>query len=93
MTVYLISYELSNSDEKYKSIHSAMRIMGVYNHIMESTWLLSTPLSASQVGGKLTSYLDNNDKMFISKVSANECEFQGWLDEETWKWIREHILL
>ncbi|TON65800.1 hypothetical protein CGH51_23250, partial [Vibrio parahaemolyticus] len=59
------------------------------NHIMESTWLVSTSLSASQVLDRFTSYLDNNDKMFISKVNTNE--YQGWLDEDTWKWIREHV--
>ncbi len=55
---------------------------------MESTWLISTSLSASQVVGKLTSYLDNNDKVFISKVNTDE--YQGWLDENTWKGIKEH---
>ncbi|WP_234498148.1 hypothetical protein [Vibrio maritimus] len=91
MSVYSISYDLSHSDKKYEEIYSVIRSLGACNHIMESTWLLSTPLSASQVGDKLTSYLDNNDKMFISKVNENECEYQGWLDEETWKWIREHV--
>ncbi|HIF9218110.1 TPA: hypothetical protein ACX6QF_003657 [Photobacterium damselae] len=89
MALYSISYDLNNPGQKYENIYSVIRSFGGYNHIMESTWLVSTSLSASQVFDKFTSYLDNNDKMFISKVNVNE--YQGWLDEDTWKWIREHV--
>ncbi len=89
MVIYSISYDLNNSGHKYENIYSVVRSFGGYNHIMESTWLVSTSLSASQVVGKFTSYLDNNDKVFISKVNTDE--YQGWLDEDTWKWIKEHI--
>ncbi len=71
MALYSISYDLNNPGRKYENIYSVIRSFGGYNHIMESTWLVSTSLSASQVFDKFISYLDNNDKMFISKVNAN----------------------
>lgn len=72
MALYSISYDLNNPGQKYENIYSVIRSFGGYNHIMESTWLVSTSLSASQVLDRFTSYLDNNDKMFISKVNTNE---------------------
>ncbi|HHC7385129.1 hypothetical protein ACEWBT_21875 [Vibrio parahaemolyticus] len=56
---------------------------------MDSTWLISTSFSAAQVCDKLTPYLDSNDKMFISKVNANE--YQGWLENDVWDWLRKHL--
>ncbi|TOJ82024.1 hypothetical protein CGI32_18470, partial [Vibrio parahaemolyticus] len=49
MALYSISYDLNNPGQKYENIYSVIRSFGGYNHIMESTWLVSTSLSASQV--------------------------------------------
>lgn len=89
MSVYSVSYDLNNPGQKYEKIHEVLKSFNGYYHIMDSTWLISTSFSAAQVCDKLTPYLDSNDKMFISKVNANE--YQGWLENDVWDWIRKHL--
>lgn len=89
MAVYSISYDLNNPGQKYENVYSVIRSFSGYEHIMESTWLVFTSLSASQISDKFASYIDSNDKMLISKINANE--YQGRLTKDTWKWIREHV--
>ncbi|WP_172558132.1 hypothetical protein [Vibrio fluvialis] len=88
MSVYSISYDLNAPGKKYDELYNQIKDFNGWLHLLDSTWLVSTNLTADQVFQRLTPYLDNNDSVFVSKVNANQ--YAGWLTQEKWDWIRQH---
>ncbi len=89
MAVYSVSYDLNAPDKKYEDVYKVLKGFAGWNHIMESTWLISTNLTPNQVLEKFKPHLDSNDRMFISKVYADQ--YSGWLSDKQWEWVRTHV--
>ncbi|CAK2025266.1 CRISPR-associated protein Cas2 [Vibrio crassostreae] len=89
MAVYSVSYDLNAPGKKYEDIYKILKSFSGWNHIMESTWLISTNLTPSQVLEKFKPQLDSNDRMFVSKVYANQ--YSGWLSDKQWEWLTNNV--
>lgn len=83
--MYLVTYDLKKPGQDYKDLHEAMKARGTWWHYLESTWLLKTSLSASQIFERLRPYLDANDLILIVRVLPNDKS--GWLPQDAWNWI------
>lgn len=66
MASYIISYDL-RKDRDYEALYEAIKSYGTWAHITESTWAVTTSKSAVQVREHLSSVMDNDDRLFISK--------------------------
>lgn len=89
MTVYCVSYDLNKSGQKYDDLYEELKSSPGYWHHLDSTWLISTTETAEQVYSRLRKHLDDNDRILIIKVVR---DYQGWLSESAWKWIRDHVI-
>ncbi|ERK30475.1 hypothetical protein [Clostridium intestinale] len=82
--VYLISYDLNSPGKNYSNLYAVIEEFHDYLHPLDSTWLVSTSLSAKQIYEKLSKTLDSNDKILITKVSD---QWHGYLSQKDYDWL------
>lgn len=87
--VYAVSYDLNKSGQDYKGLHEELKKSNSWWHFLDSTWLIYTSETADQLYARIGSYIDKNDYALVIEVKKN---YQGWLPEAAWKWIREHLI-
>lgn len=86
--VYVISYDLSKPNRNYEDLHEELKKSSSWWHYLESTWLIYTNESASELYNRLSKHIDKDDRLLIIEAGR---ERQGWLPEKAWEWIRKHI--
>lgn len=90
MAVYMITYDLNNTGKKYNEVIQAIKdaSTGAWCTYWKSAYLIKSYLTANQVSDKITPHLDKDDRLIVIEVKNN---YQGWLSESEWKYIRENI--
>lgn len=88
MTVYCVSYDLNKTGQNYSALHEELKKSSSWWHHLDSTWLIYTAETAEQLSARLLKHLDKNDRLLVIKVVR---AYQGWLNEEAWKWINDHV--
>ncbi|MFQ6676532.1 MAG: hypothetical protein ACE5LH_09360 [Fidelibacterota bacterium] len=86
--VYVVSYELRGARRDYRRLYDELRNSSGWWHYLGSTWLISTDESANELYERLATAIGSNDGLLIIEAGRTR---QGWLPEEAWAWIREHI--
>ena len=86
--VYAICYDLHRPGRSYIDLHEKIANLGHWWHQLDSTWLVLTNKSADDIVRTLRSHMAPNDRLLVIKVTG---DYQGWLPEEAWKWIRKAI--
>lgn len=56
---------------------------------LESVRFLQSNQTADQISGALRQRMDDNDRIFVSKLNSGE--HQGWLDQDVWNWINQRL--
>ena len=90
MSVYMITYDLNSKGQNYEKVIKAIKdsSIGVWCTFWKSSYLIKSHLTPNQISNNITPHLDSNDSLIIIEVKNN---YQGWLNEEEWKYIKEHI--
>lgn len=83
--IYSINYDLKLPGQNYHALHSAIKECGDWWHYLDSTWLIDTRLDAQAVWDRLSPHVDNNDRVLVIGITS---DYQGWLPQEAWEWIR-----
>lgn len=86
--VYLITYELRKEDKDYEDLYGKIKSLGDWKRPLESTWFLDSELPISEVKQELGNFMDDADKLFISKVTE---DYDGCLIESMWVWLSSHV--
>lgn len=88
MSVYLITYDLNTPGQNYDDLYEEIKSLGTWAHYMRSVWFVDTYLSSDQVRDKLKPHIDQNDYLFICRVTR---DYDGWAPKEMWEWLSEHV--
>ena len=91
MAVYMITYDLNSKGQNYEDVIQSIKdaSTGAWCSYWKSSYLIKSNLTVQQVSDKITPHLDSNDRLIVIETKAN---YQGWLSEKQWKYIRENIL-
>lgn len=89
MSVYCVTYDLNRAGQNYDQLYRELRSSPGYWHELESIWLISTSENAQQLSSRLLRHIDNNDNLLVIKVVK---DFQGWLPNDAWTWLNNHVL-
>lgn len=94
MSVYLVTWELNKAKPNYNEARARfIAKLGRYDYIKDSgldtVVFISSTSTAYQMSEDLRSALDNNDRLFVTKLNRNE--HAGWLEQDVWKWIDARI--
>ena len=86
MPVYLVSYDLKKPGQNYEALYKLLQSSGTYAHVLDSAWLVNSPLAAKDVLLALTPALDKNDSIFVTQVSGAAWQlpvkFNDWLKHQ-----------
>lgn len=84
MTVYVISYDLNRPGQDYGDLHDSIKAFGNYWHCLDSTWMVSSNMSAIDIAKKLWAQMDTNDKLLVTPVAPGSAWSGFTGDCETW---------
>ncbi len=86
MPTYIITYDLNYRGQNYDCIHEKLNSYPQCWHMQGSAWIISTGLSASAIRDDLKKCLDENDELFIARLSGEAAWF-GYNSEQN-KWLK-----
>jgi len=89
-----VTWDLNRAKPNYQQARANLiSHLETYDHIkdvgLDSVWFISTQSSADQIDQYLRQKLDDNDRLFVSKLRSGE--HQGWLSQSIWDWINARI--
>ena len=85
---YAINYDLKTPGRDYSGLYEAIKKCGKWWHYLDSTWLVISYETPSQIWKRLESSVDENDYLLIIEVRKN---VHGWLPKDAWDWIYENV--
>ncbi|MFZ5351177.1 MAG: hypothetical protein ACOZCL_00485 [Bacillota bacterium] len=91
MAVYVISYNLGNSEEKFQSVNKTIKEC-CYNetwmHYIDNTWIIKSRLSADEIGKRLSAASSDEDSFIVVEATNH---FAGWLPKEAFDYLYTKI--
>ncbi|MBN3074473.1 CRISPR-associated protein Cas2 [Pectobacterium brasiliense] len=69
MATYIISYDLVKKRD-YEELYKAIKSLGKWARVVESTWLVVCEKSCIEVRDSLLEHMDGDDKLFVSQSSG-----------------------
>lgn len=88
MALILITYDLNTPGQDYETLHKAIKNLGAWAHLMDSTWVVSNyGLTAQSVYDTLREVVDKSTYIFCVDITGQPR--QGWLKKTTWEWFHQ----
>jgi len=72
----------------FGAVTRTIQSLGNWWHFIDRSWLVDTHLNADEIMERLKPNLYASDRLLIVRVAP---DFSGYLPEEAWTWIREHV--
>lgn len=90
MSVYLVTWDLNKEKPNYAQARQNFilhleRFENVKDSGLDSVRFINTDWSANDIDEDLRERLDNNDRLFVVKLTPSN--YAGWLSKSTWDWI------
>jgi hypothetical protein len=89
MKTYMIGYDLSRPHQDYAKLIEAIKSYANWWHCLDSTWLIKTGQTATQIRDYLRQYIDNNDELLVAGLTG-ESAWAGF-NEECSTWLKNSI--
>jgi hypothetical protein len=89
MPAYIVTYDLIAPRKDYNSLYAAIKTYGTHWHMLESNWIVVTDDSASEIWHNLSQHLDDNDKLFIARMT-NDAAWSG-LSAKGSEWLKVYL--
>lgn len=70
MNKIMLAYDLCGEDKNYDGLIKRINQYPVHLKINKSTWLIKTCYSCSEVRDELQKLTDNNDMLFVAKLTG-----------------------
>ena len=82
----IITYDLCSPGRNYDDLYEKIKSYGTWAHICESTLIISTTDSCSDIRDNLKSVIDSNDRLFVAALTggaawSNVLCKSNWLKE------------
>jgi hypothetical protein len=88
MKLYQIDYDLRKQRD-YAALYERIRQYGTYCHALESTWVIGTNQTATQVRDHLAQVMDKDDGLLVTLL-AGEAAWFG-LTAEAGAWLKQQL--
>jgi hypothetical protein len=94
MAVYVVTWNLNKERSNYDQARRAFiahleRYDNCAEPGLESVRWIHSAGSAAQISEDLRTKLDDNDRLFVSRLRSSE--YAGWLNKATWEWIKPRV--
>ncbi|MGQ0800249.1 MAG: hypothetical protein ACT4NL_09080 [Pseudomarimonas sp.] len=88
MKAYQISYDLRKTRD-YAALYERIKQYGTFAHALESTWVIVTNQSATQIRDNLAQAMDSDDGLLVTFL-AGEAAWRG-LSDQVSRWLKEQL--
>jgi hypothetical protein len=82
--IFAINYDLKQQGQNYAGLYEAIKTCGDWYHLLGSTWLVDTTMTAEAIWKRLSTKVDGNDNVLVSRIGTDD---NGWLPKAAWNWI------
>jgi hypothetical protein len=86
--VYIVTYDLSNPGRNYEFLLKRIKAYNAWARLGDSSYLVLTEHSATQLRDNLTLALDSNDSLYVG-LMGNSAAWSG-LGDEVSNWIKNN---
>lgn len=90
MAVHAISYDLHDPGQDYSDLHDAIESIGDSCHVLESTWLVESSKSPSEIRDELKSHIDSNDRLLVVKKCETGSTWATTFSSDCTDWLHDH---
>jgi hypothetical protein len=84
----LIGYDLNRPGQNYAELIAAIKDLGAWWHRLDSTWLVKTWLSPTEVRDELRPYMDSGDEILTIDVTGRAWAAAGF---DSYDWLRDSL--
>lgn len=91
MATKLIAYDLNSPGQDYQGLIDAIKSLGTWWHHLDSTWLVKSAMTCTQIRDQLAAHLDEGDELLVVDVTNSTRAWRGfsprgstWL-KDTWE--------
>lgn len=92
MAAYIIGYDLNKTGKDYEGVFEAIKAASVSGntwwHYLDSTWIIKSSLTTSQVYDRIKPHIDNDDSVLIIEIKNNK---SGRLPQKAWDYLNNVI--
>lgn len=89
MKTYLVGYDLNRPEQNYTDLIDAIKELGLWWHCLDSTWIVKTNQSASDIRDSLRRHIDSNDELLVASLTG-ESAWGGFADDCS-SWLKSNI--
>jgi len=89
MNTLLVGYDLNKPSQNYEGLIDALKSYGTWWHHLDSTWLVRTTKTPSQLRDELKELIDANDELLVMNVSGDVWATAGF-EKRANDWLQEH---
>jgi hypothetical protein len=90
MNTLLVGYDLNRPAQNYVGLIDALKAHDTWWHHLDSTWLVRTQKTASQLRDELIQLIDANDELLVANVSGDMWASAGF-EQRANEWLRENV--
>ena len=76
-----ISYDLMQPGQGYEAVTEEIKKLGNWAKVNYSLWYVNSNLSASDAATKISTVMDNNDKLIVVDTTNNTAAWNNLSDE------------
>ncbi|WP_030529782.1 hypothetical protein [Phycicoccus jejuensis] len=88
MATKLICYDLNRPHQEYDELIDAIKGLGPWWRHLDSTWVVRTSLSTSQIRDQLASLMDGDDELLVVDVTSRPRAWRGFSARAA-RWLRD----
>lgn len=86
MSSKIVTYDLLGDGKDYEALVEKIKEYSRWAKITESCWFISTESSCVEVRDNLASVLDNDDRLFVAKLSG-EAAWRNTISKKLKEWL------
>ncbi|MBU9661865.1 hypothetical protein KTF22_08170 [Burkholderia multivorans] len=91
MAVYFIGYDLTRKQfQNYENLITAIKAYGVYWGNLDSTWLIETAQSSTQIRDNLKQHIHTDDRLLVIRVQG-EAAWTGSFSDSASDWLKKTL--
>lgn len=90
MPTLLVGYDLNRPGQDYTDLIASIKQAGAWWHHLDSTWLVKTSLSTTQLRDRLSGFLNAGDKLLVVDVTGDFWAGTGFAPR-AYDWIRNNM--
>jgi hypothetical protein len=89
MSALMVGYDLNKPGHDYSKVVDYLKSFDNWWHYLDSTWIVVTTKTTSEVRDKLKTLIDANDEVLVINVTGDA--WASWLNKDANDWLSKHM--